>query len=57
MTPARKRNLMRAPSVLLLRVPLALLLYLLYLIWRAGEYSEKALDWLDDLIPGFEREN
>lgn len=54
MTPVRKRNLMRAPSVLLLRVPLVLPLYL---IWRVGECSEKALDWLDDRIPGFEREN
>jgi len=53
MTPARKRNLIRAPLVFLVRVPLVLLFFLLSII---GEWSDAAIDWIDDIVPGFEVE-
>ena len=45
-----KRNLMVAPIVLFVRVPL---LTPLYLVELAGEYAGKAADWLRNKLPGF----
>jgi hypothetical protein len=53
MSPARKRNLIRAPFVLLIRVPIMLPFWLLYFI---GEIAEKAGNWLSHRLPGFESE-
>lgn len=53
MTPARKRNLIRAPFVLLVRAPI---LFPLWCLSRIGEAAEAAGEWLSSYLPGFERE-
>lgn len=54
MSPARKRNLLRLPIVIFVRIPLLLPFWLLS---RLGEYAEKFGDWVGRCIPGFEREH
>lgn len=53
MTRARTRNLLRAPIVLLIRVPILLPLWCLS---RIGSAAEAAGEWLSSRLPGFERE-
>ena len=53
-SPARKRNLLRLPIVIFVRIPLLLPFWLLS---RLGEYAEKFGDWVGRCIPGFEREH
>jgi hypothetical protein len=53
MTPQRKRNLYRAPLVILIRVPIMLPLWALV---HVGEWAEALGSWLSLYLPGFERE-
>lgn len=54
MTPARKRNLMKLPLVLLIRLPILLPLWLLI---RLGAAAESAYDAIEYKLPGLDREN
>lgn len=54
MTPARKRNLRRAPVVLLIRLPL---LGALWPIIVLGEAAGRLWDRMSDVLPGFEHED
>jgi hypothetical protein len=60
MTPARKRNLIRAPLVVLTRIPIMAPLFLLYLFCRLvealGDRVEELGDWLNERLPMFEKE-
>lgn len=53
MTPVRRRNLLRAPIVLLVRVPLLVPLAMLSAI---GAAALAASVWLSWRLPAFERE-
>lgn len=47
-----KYNVLVAPVVILIRIPLLVPLWLLI---RIGEYSEYAWQWIDASVPGFKR--
>lgn len=54
MTPARKRNLWRAPVVLLVRVPL---LFPFWALYHVGQCAEQIGGWIGEHLPTFEREH
>jgi hypothetical protein len=60
MTPTRKRNIIRAPLVVLTRIPIMVPLFLLYLFCRLveiiGDRVEELGDWLSERLPMFEKE-
>lgn len=53
MTPARKRNLLRAPFVIFVRMPILLPFLLLV---RVGEIAEEIGEVIARKLPGFEYE-
>jgi hypothetical protein len=52
-SPTTKRNLIRAPLVLLIRLPIMLPLWL---IFKAGQGAEAIMEAIRHKLPGFERE-
>lgn len=53
MTPERKRNLLKLPIVLFIRIPILLPFFVLS---RIGEHAERIGGWIGRYIPALERE-